>query len=334
MPSTRLALVLLTLLTLPSRAAEPPTTLAIRGPAFTLNDHPTFLLGCSYYAALGAPDDFIRKDLDDLRRHGFNWIRVWATWTAFDNDVSAVDAAGQPRQPYLDKLNWLVGECDTRGMVVDVTLARGDGSRGSPRLPSLDAHRQAVRTLVSFLKDRPNWFIDLANERNVRDKRFTPLDDLRTLRDLVKSIDPRRLVTASHTGELTRDDVTHYMRDAGLDFLTLHAERTPQSPAQTRARTERILAGFPDGQPRVPLLYDEPFRRGYTKWDPAADDFATDLAGARAGGAAGWCFHNGSQANTPDHQPARSFDLRHRRLLDQLDPEERKFLETLPRRDK
>src|SRR4051794_37818623 len=123
----RLTFLFLALLTFCAHAAEQPTTLAIQGPAFTLNDNPTFLLGCSYYAALGAPDDFIRKDLDDLRRHGFNWIRVWATWTAFDNDISAVDAAGQTRQPYLDKLKWLLSECDARGMIVDVTLARGDG---------------------------------------------------------------------------------------------------------------------------------------------------------------------------------------------------------------
>src|SRR4051812_31157019 len=97
----RLTFLFLALLTSYAHAAAPPTTLAIQGPAFTLNNNPPSPPGCSYCAALGAPDDFIRKDLDDLRRHGFNWIRVWATWTAFDNDVSAVDATGQPRQPYL-----------------------------------------------------------------------------------------------------------------------------------------------------------------------------------------------------------------------------------------
>src|SRR5207248_808221 len=130
---------------------------------------PTFLLGCSYYAGLGASEENIRADMDDLRRHGFNWVRVWATWAAFDNDVSAVDSTGQARQPYLEKLGWLVKECDGRGMVVDVTLSRGDGAKGSPRLAGIEAHRQAVRTLTVALKERRNWFIDLSNERNVRD---------------------------------------------------------------------------------------------------------------------------------------------------------------------
>ena len=49
----------------------------------------------------------------------------------------------------------------------------------------------------------------------------------------------------------------------------------------------------------VPVHYQEPFRRGYSQWEPTAADFLTDLRGALAGGAAGWCFHNGSQRAAP-----------------------------------
>ena len=45
-----------------------------------------------------------------------------------------------------------------------------------------------------------------------------------------------------------------------------------------------------------------------------------------AGGAAGWCFHNGSGRTTADNRPRRSFDLREKRLVDQLDSEELKVL--------
>ena len=76
----------------------------------------------------------------------------------------------------------------------------------------------------------------------------------------------------------------------------------------------------------VPLHHQEPFRRGYQGWEPTAADFLTDLRGAVAGGAAGWCLHNGTQRNAPDQQPRRSFDLRGRRLFDQLDDEERKVI--------
>jgi hypothetical protein len=70
------------------------TVLGVQDTRFTLNGRPTFLLGISYYGGLGAPEDFVRRDLDDLQRHGFNWLRVWATWGAFDRDISAVGAEG------------------------------------------------------------------------------------------------------------------------------------------------------------------------------------------------------------------------------------------------
>ena len=79
-----------------------PTRLGIKGTGFTLNDRPAFLLGVSYYGALGASEETIRQDLDDMRRRGFNWIRVWATWGAFDNDVSAVDAEGNAAEAVLE----------------------------------------------------------------------------------------------------------------------------------------------------------------------------------------------------------------------------------------
>ena len=94
-----------------------------------------------------------------------------------------------------------------------------------------------------------------------------------------------------------------------------------------------------DGRPREPYLsrlgqlLAECDRRGMVVdvWAPTAEAFVTDLRQAVAGGAAGWCFHNGNEDAAPDGQPRRSFDLRERRLFDQLDGEERKILEAIAR---
>src|SRR5262249_7594882 len=145
---------------------------------------------------LGATEEFVRRDLDDLARHGFNWVRVWATWGAFDRDVSAVDAEGRPREPYLGRLKSLVAECDPRGLVVDVTLTRGDRAKGGA-IPDVEAHRRAVEALVGALKGHRNWYLDLANERDVRDARHVPAVELNALRAQVRALDPKRLVTAS-----------------------------------------------------------------------------------------------------------------------------------------
>ena len=91
------------------------TVLGIDQGRFTLNGKPVFLLGFSYYGGLGAPPEFIRLDLADFRRRGFNWLRVWATWASGDVDVSAVDAQGGARELYLGRLKWLIAECDRRG---------------------------------------------------------------------------------------------------------------------------------------------------------------------------------------------------------------------------
>jgi hypothetical protein len=308
-----------------AQAADPTpvssTLLGVRGGEFTLNGKSTFLLGFSYYGALGAHQATVRRDLEDAQRLGFNWLRVWATWNAFDHDISVVGADGAPREPFLGKLKWLVTECDRRGLVVDVTLTRGKTLR------DLAAHQQAVETIVKALTAQRNWFLDLANEHDVHDARFVSDAELKRLRDLVRRLAPPRLVTASFGGrDLTTNDVRASLPTIGLDFLAPHRPRTAQSPHETEVRTRALRSAMRELGCVAPILYQEPFRRGYTRWEPLTEDFLNDLRGAIAGGAAGWCFHNGQQGNAADNQPRRSFDLRERRLFDQLDDVERQVV--------
>jgi len=194
------------------------TVLSIDGDQFTINVKTKFLLGFSYYGAPGAPKDFVQKDLTDFQGYGFNWLRVWATWDAFGADVSAVDKDGSPREPFLENLKWLVQECDRRGLIVDVTLARSPD-----RLPNLAAYQRAVETIVQALWPHRNWYLDLANERDVRDGRYVPPSELKLLRDLVRKMDPERLVTASFGGhDPGREDTQEALALIGLDFLCPH----------------------------------------------------------------------------------------------------------------
>ncbi len=251
--------------------------------------------------------------------------RVWATWAAFDHDVSAVDANGQRREPFLSKLQWLVAECDRRGLVVDVTL-----TRNAERLADLESHQRAVEVIVQALKPHSNWYLDLANERDVRDDRYVSAAELKRLRELVCRLDPERLVTASFGGhDLSEEDMRESLLTIGLDFLSPHRPRNAASPSQTEERTRGCLTLIKKLGRLVPVHYQEPFRRGYGRWEPATADFLTDLRGSLAGGAAGWCFHNGGQRTSPDNQPRRSFDMRQQRLFDQLDEEERKVVEAV-----
>jgi hypothetical protein len=300
---------------------ENHTILGVQGGHFTVNKRPAFLLGFSYYGALGASEDLIREDLQELRSLGFNWLRVWATWAAYDTNVSAVTATGLPREPFLTRLKWLVTECDRMGMVVDVTLTRGK------ELPAFPAHLTAVETLVTVLKPFRNCYLDLANERDVGDARNVSLAEAKRLREKVRALDPQRLVTASFGGhDLSRTDIRGALEVAGVDLLCPHRPRHGKSPGETEAETSATVGFMKEIGRIVPVHYQEPFRRGYTDWEPVASDFLMDLRGALAGGAAGWCFHNGGQRTKPDEQPRRSFDLREKRLMDQLDEEELKVV--------
>jgi hypothetical protein len=321
----KLALVLLAVLPGVKGTCE-ATELGITGTQFTVNNKPTFLVGISYYGALGAPKDFILRDLDEMQRSGFNWFRVWATWSGFENDVAAIDHEGKAREPFLQKLRWLIEECDRRRMVVDVTLHRGDG-----RLEDTQSLKRAVETLLLALKSYRNWYLDLANERNIRDARYVSFEELVAVRRLAKRLDLTRLVTASHAGDVTKEELRRYLKEVEVDFIAPHRPRHAESPKETAARTREYLEWMREMGRVVPVHYQEPFRRGYSPrdWEPKAEDFLMDLKGAKEGGAAGWCLHNGEQKDRPEGKPRRSFDMRGARLFDQLDEEEKEFIERM-----
>jgi len=314
---------------LEKRTTEAHCTLAVTNTLFTLAGRPTFLLGISYYGGLAAPEDVIRQDLDDIDRIGLNWIRVWANWRAFGADAASVDVEGREIPRVMQRLKWLLSECCRHGIVVDVTLSRGDTANGPPQLATHEGHRRAVETLVTVLRPWRNWYLDLSNERNIRDSRFTSFADLKDLREAVRALDARRLVTASHGGDISREELVHYLKEARVDFLAPHRPRTGESANQTQSQMQEYVRWMKELNCAIPVHFQEPFRRGYGKWSPAMTDYLTDVRGAKASGGAGWCFHNGAERDTAEGQPRRCFDLRQRRLFDQLDKEERTTLEKL-----
>lgn len=304
--------------------------LGVQGTELTLDGKPVFLLGASYYGALGIQDPaFIDHDLDDLAARGMNWIRVWATWNYGENDVSAVGPDGAPREPYMGRLLELCRKAGQRGMVVDVTVTRG---KAPVFASTLAEHRAVMSALAERLKPFRNVYFDVGNERNIGDARHVPMRDVGELIALVKSIDPERLCTASQGGDIPEKELADYLDVGKVDFLCPHRPRAADTPAETAACTGAYLKMMNQAGRIVPVHYQEPFRRDYGDWNPRAADFAADLAAAREGGAAGWCFHNGAARKSEDGRPRRSFDMRppEGRLFDQLDAEERAFLEQLP----
>jgi hypothetical protein len=302
--------------------------LGIEGTRFTIDGQPKFLLGISYYGGLAAPAEAVERDLDDLAAAGFNWIRLWATWAYDGHDVSAVDPQGNAREPYLGRLKALLTACDRRGMVVDVTLERHSGGLTNI-LRDHAGHLRAAETLARELKPWRNAYFDLGNERSLK-VTFVSYEECGAIADAVRAIDPDRLVTASDVGEITADKVRDYLQVAKVDFIAPHRPRNSASARANGDRCRETLKLLADYGRLVPVHYQEPFRRDFYDFQPEVDDFMADLDGAMAGGAAGWCLHNGSVRgpNEGDGRPRRSFDLRpaEGRLMDQLDEVEREVV--------
>ena len=164
----------------------------------------------------------------------------------------------------------------------------------------------------------------MANEHNIRSKslatKFVSFEDARTLRNRAKKVDEQRLVTISYVRDSSKEDVFSYLLDVQVDFLSPHRPRDRKSASETATITRQYLTWMRESGRLIPIHYQEPFRRDFSKgWQPTAGDFQTDLEGAIEGGAAGWCFHNGDNRWGRDAQPRRSFDMRQRRLFEQLD---------------
>ncbi len=297
------------------------TTLAISGDGrfFTINGTPTFLNGLSYYGAQSITTPSHRTaDLDDMAADGFNWIRVWVYWKypKDGEDFSVMTRDGVVRPVYMKRLKTLIAECDERGIIVDCSLNR-DAKGGWVGARNQAEHLTAVRVLAAELRPYRNVYIDVSNERDVRDGRFVSLSDCGQLIDAVKSVDPDRLCTASGVPH-SQNELSDYKTLAHMDFITPHLCRNAECPAKTVGTVKRFVQWMDELGWRVPIHLQEPFRRGYGRYAATVEDFYRDCSGAKVAEAAGWCLHNGGNARK---RPHRCFNMgdREGRLYAQWD---------------
>ena len=302
------------------------TTLGIAsdGTGFTIDGSPAFLTGVSYFASGSIEGEALASDLHNLTAGGFNWVRLWVTWEGY----GALGRDGRPVEPYMSRLLSLLRELEARGIVADLTMARG-AAAASGGFPTQAAHLIGVRTLATATMAFRNVYFDLANEHNIQDDRYVSGTEMGALVRAVKAVDPARIVTASTSGGGhtmgTIDPVE------ALDFLAVHLPRHKGCANATAALVRNLTAAMAP-HPRIPLHLQEPFRRDYSpSWNPEAADFVTDLAAAKEAQAAGWCLHNGGNRHATDGRPFRSFNMStgEGRLWAQWDPVERQVLQQI-----
>ena len=307
------------LLALGSLVAAPASAITLGvsadGRFFTVNGKSVYLNGISYYSGTSVDDPKdLKLDLDDMVKNRFNWIRVWTFWGA---DIAVTDPNGQVREPGMSRLKTIITECNKRRMIVDVTM-----SHGNHPAPSNQAeHLACARTLAAELKPYRNVYIDVGNERDVGDARYVSLEDVGELITAIKAIDPQRICTASSCPG-SEDGMKQHLEVGKLDFIAPHLCRDDGCSAKTIGTVKELAGWMKALGRRVPIHLQEPFRRGYTDYQPTVEDFYRDDSGARIAEAAGWCLHNGSsRRGSGEQQRSRSFGMgkEHGRLYAQLD---------------
>ena len=83
----------------------------------------------------------------------------------------------------------------------------------------------------------PKLDLDLANEHDVRDARHVQDEELKQLRNDVRSLDPSRLVTSPFGGhDLNLEELRSAVLGLGFDFIAVHRPRTPETAAKPRLK--------------------------------------------------------------------------------------------------
>ena len=305
-------------------ATSAANELATSGNQLLSGGRPLFLQGLSLFDALG--DTPPRDDvLDRLRSWGVNDVRVWADWRR-----PVYDADGRLTAAGARCLVALARRLEARGLVFELVLLRPGQLPGqsAARFTSAAARERAVANLTRAMLPFRLALFDVFNEHDHPHGPITHADAGR-LRDIVKDIDPARLVTMSSTGShIVGPDGSISAADGAnlraevletrVDIVAVHLPRTDDWARATQSRVLALRATLQSMRLVVPVYLNEENRAGAGGPTPAAEDYWRAAQGAKAAGAVGWVFHTDA-----------GFDLTAHPFLAALRPPERRALEGL-----
>lgn len=313
-------------------ASDSAAAVSISGTHLVLDGTAQWLAGISLFDALG-PHPVRDEDLEALSAWGVSIVRVWAHWNTpiYDADGS-LHAEGRAR------LHTLVERLRARGLVLELVLLRPGQLPGErfAVFASPDARIRAVREIAESLRPYRNVIFDLYNEH---DHPHGPIGhrDLRPLRDVVKQVDPDRLVTVSSTAyhflgsesaldehgrANVREEVGLDAGSVGVDLLAVHLPDNPGWVEATETRVQTVRQALDEMKRIIPIYLSEgPRARPAESIRIPAESYLAAADRGRRGGAAGWVFH--TQAG---------YKLGEVPFLEALNEDERRALEQLKRR--
>src|SRR5262245_62682710 len=216
----RLAIVFFALVILAAPVAANAQRLTIQGDRFAIDGSPRFLVFISYFAAMNAVN--ITADLKYLKSRGFDGVRIWPNLNT--GPVQLMRSDGTLRPDGLSTLKFILDRARDERLVVDVSFT-------AEHVAGLDAarFRDGIVATTGELRDYDNILFDIQNETNVYGpfRRPLPESDVTAIRQGIKSVDARRIVTSSISSNDTAAFTGEFAARTGLDVAAYHASRLP-----------------------------------------------------------------------------------------------------------
>jgi hypothetical protein len=295
----------------------------------------TFTASVSYYGAVGAPLDRVKRDLTRFRQAGFGNARIWIDWP--DNRAPASSCMKSNGSFIEDKAAHLDAILDfmaSIGMSADLTMraAAYDFVKTDGEGYEIPGHKAAVKSVLRRWGKHPAVrILDMANEAealgsspgsgspgngHVSPARF------KELMDAARSVPHACLVSASVSGAGEFGDVSrNYLttneghsaglwRDTKGDIALPHWPRVTGWGAKEGPQAKALAAKL-----GVPTYNQEPARNAYGGSNWPLSEFEASFRSAKANSAVGQCFHTGA-----------GFNLTQKDAFDQLDATERQVV--------
>lgn len=274
--------------------------------------------GVSMYGGVMAYNDLSRIDDTTLRKYGYSIFRVWATWERdyagnLVNGYRVVNSNGTIDATNLQRLKNVIARVKAWGGAVDVTIGAKNTRNG---MASFSAQKTGVTNLVTALRGIGGIYcIDLANEYIAAG--YTDAQAAELLVAARAADGSRGGFTVSADGSAS----TLVTRYKGLiaalgknwkSYLGMYAPHFTPQDQNLAKNTAANVTTLKNGMAATPLpiyVQEEGYwNHPYTK----AEDYYTESAGCRTGGAVAYTFHT-----------LAGFDLRTKHFLDQLNPTEK-----------
>lgn len=321
-----------------SASASP--VLGANGWQMTIAGQPRFLVLAAYFSALQATDAQIERDFAFLKSKGIGGVRILPFWTFNDPLPRAASTLVDPRGRIRSAERWahfttILQKAARCGFVVDVTFNReqlwavdppftvaayqGDRSQTRCATPA-GRGTTGIAEIACRLKG-PRYthvFMDLQNERDHGEGPEFPARgsmrltdaEVRSIRDTVKSVDPTRLVMASHIGGQVDASVSLASPGkAALDLIAFHQGQDREWYVNTREVIQAIKQRAAASGFAAPIYLQEsgaaPDRGARCDEPPGAPNpFIEAVTLAKRAGAAAWTFHthDGFALGTHDFQ--------------------------------